>query len=182
LAPAEISKVFMDDNNHAMEIVVPDHQLSLAIGKRGQNVKLAAKLSTWRLDIMSESASSAKTAEAIFNLMLIPGMNETMAQNVYQSGFNSFKAVASAAAEDVMAIPGYEAQEKAQKLIDEANNLVEQYRKEGKAIPTVSARAGNDHRSDDAKTQADQRLKEEMAQLKAKTEADAQAANVSEES
>lgn len=182
LAPAEISKVFMDDNNHAMEIVVPDHQLSLAIGKRGQNVKLAAKLSTWRLDIMSETASSAKTAEAIFNLMLIPGMNETMAQNIYQSGFNSFQAVASAAAADVMAIPGYEADEKAQKLIDEANNLVEQYRKEGKPIPTVSARAGSDHRSDDAKSQADQRLKEEMAQLKAKTEADAQAANVSEES
>ncbi len=182
LAPAEISKVFIDDNNHAMEIVVPDHQLSLAIGKRGQNVKLAAKLSTWRLDIMSESASAAKTAEAIFNLMLIPGMNETMAQNIYQSGFNSFQAVASAALDDVKAIPGYEAEEKAQKLIDEAGNLVEQYRKEGKAIPTVSARAGGDHRSDDAKSQADQRLKEEMAQLKAKTEADEQAGKVSEES
>ncbi len=173
LAPAEISKVFMDDNNHAMEIVVPDHQLSLAIGKRGQNVKLAAKLSTWRLDIMSESASSAKNAEAIFNLMLIPGMNETMAQNIYQSGFNSFQALAQARLEDVMEIPGYEADEKGQKLIDEAKNLVDQYKKEGKPVPTVSARAGTEHRSDDAKTQADQRLKEEMAQLKAKSEADA---------
>jgi N utilization substance protein A len=173
LAPAEISKVFIDDNNHAMEIVVPDHQLSLAIGKRGQNVKLAAKLSTWRLDILSESASSAKTAEAIFNLMLIPGMNETMAQNIYQSGFNSFQALASAALEDVTAIPGYEDEAKAQKLVDEAKALVEQYKKEGKPIPSVSARVATaDHRSDDAKSQADQRLKEEMAQLKAKTEAE----------
>jgi N utilization substance protein A len=182
LAPAEISKVFIDDNNHAMEIVVPDHQLSLAIGKRGQNVKLAAKLSTWRLDIMSESASSAKTAEAIFNLMLIPGMNETMAQNIYQSGFNSFQALSAADIEDVMAIPGYEADEKAQKLIDEAKNVITQYTKEGKPIPTVTARAGFDHRSDDAKSQADQRLKEELAQLKAQTEAGEQAGvNKSEE-
>jgi N utilization substance protein A len=181
LAPAEISKVFIDDNNHAMEIVVPDHQLSLAIGKRGQNVKLAAKLSTWRLDIMSESASSAKTAEAIFNLMLIPHMNETMAQNIYQSGFNSFQAVAQANVDDVKAIPGYEEDDKAQRLVDEAKTLIEQYKKEGKPIPTVSARAGTDHRSEDAKSQADQRLREEMAQLKAQTEADQKAAAQNEE-
>src|SRR5690606_4809471 len=53
LAPAEISRVFLDDTNHEMEIVVPDSQLSLAIGKRGQNVRLAAKLTGWKLDILS---------------------------------------------------------------------------------------------------------------------------------
>ena len=69
LAPAEISKVFLDEENKEMEIVVPDTQLSLAIGKKGQNVRLAAKLTTWKLDIISVSSASARTAESIFNLM-----------------------------------------------------------------------------------------------------------------
>jgi N utilization substance protein A len=55
LSPAAVSKVYVDDENRAMEIVVPDDQLSLAIGKRGQNVRLAAKLTGWRIDIKSET-------------------------------------------------------------------------------------------------------------------------------
>ena len=94
LAPAEISRVFLDEANKEMEVVVPDTQLSLAIGKKGQNVRLAAKITGWKLDILSESGASAKTAEAIFNLMLVPGMSETMAQNIFQSGFGSFQSLA----------------------------------------------------------------------------------------
>jgi N utilization substance protein A len=55
LSPAVVSKVFVEDENKAMEIIVPDDQLSLAIGKRGQNVRLAAKLTGWRIDIKSET-------------------------------------------------------------------------------------------------------------------------------
>ena len=55
LSPAAVSKVYVDDDNRAMEVVVPDDQLSLAIGKRGQNVRLAAKLTNWRIDIKSET-------------------------------------------------------------------------------------------------------------------------------
>jgi len=55
LSPATVSKVFVEDENRAMEIIVPDDQLSLAIGKRGQNVRLAAKLTGWRIDIKSET-------------------------------------------------------------------------------------------------------------------------------
>ena len=93
LAPAEISRVFVDEANKEMEVVVPDTQLSLAIGKRGQNVRLAAKLTGWKLDILSESNASQKTADAIFNLMLIPGISDTMAQNIFQSGFGSFQSL-----------------------------------------------------------------------------------------
>lgn len=177
LAPAEISKVFVDDTNKEMEVVVPDTQLSLAIGRKGQNVRLAAKLSGWKLDISSESNMAAKTAEAIFNLMLIPGMNETMAQNIYQSGFGSFQAVAEATPEAVMAVPGYDDAAKAQKLIDDAKALIEQYKAEGKEIPTVSAgKASGDSRthtataSASAKSQAEERLREELAQFKAQKE------------
>lgn len=166
LAPAEISKVFMDDDNHSMEVVVPDQQLSLAIGKRGQNVRLAAKLSGWRLDILSESNAASRTAEAIFNLMLIPGMTDTMAQNIFQSGFGSFQAIAEAQAEDIMAIPGYENPEKAQKLINEAQALIEKYKAEGKEIPTAPVAKTDESKSSSlAMSNAEARLKEELAAL-----------------
>jgi transcription termination/antitermination protein NusA len=168
LAPAEISKVYVDEANKKMEIVVPDHQLSLAIGKKGQNVRLAAKLTTWGLDISSESASAAKNAESILNLMLIPGMTETMAQNIYQSGFNSFAILARAEVEDVMGIPGYDDPERAQKLVNDAKTLLDSYIAEGKPIPVVGAKpaGGGVSKEGGAKAQAEARLKEEMAHLK----------------
>ncbi len=58
LAPAVVSKIYIDDDGKAMEIVVADDQLSLAIGKRGQNVRLAARLTGWRIDIKSESRAA----------------------------------------------------------------------------------------------------------------------------
>ncbi|MCB0386660.1 MAG: transcription termination/antitermination protein NusA, partial [Bdellovibrionales bacterium] len=181
LAPAEISKVYMYENQMEMEIVVPDHQLSLAIGRKGQNVRLAAKLTGWKLDIMSEANAAQRTAEAIFNLMLVPGMTQTMAQNIFQSGFGSFQALAEANVEDVMRIPGYDGDEKAQKLVDDAKALLQQYVDEGKEIPKAPVKGGQDSASEatgDAKSQAAQRLKEEMAQLeKAESgEAEAEAA------
>lgn len=58
LSPAQISRVVVDDENHAMEVIVPDDQLSLAIGKKGQNVRLAAKLSGWKIDIRTETETT----------------------------------------------------------------------------------------------------------------------------
>jgi N utilization substance protein A len=63
LAPAVVSKVIVDEDNHSMEVIVGDDQLSLAIGKRGQNVRLAAQLTGWRLDIKSESSIEEKMAK-----------------------------------------------------------------------------------------------------------------------
>jgi len=58
LSPAQISRVVVDDENHSMEVIVPDDQLSLAIGKKGQNVRLAAKLSGWKIDIHTETETA----------------------------------------------------------------------------------------------------------------------------
>jgi N utilization substance protein A len=55
LAPAEVTRVYVDSEEQSLEIIVPDDQLSLAIGKKGQNVRLAAKMTGWKIDIMSES-------------------------------------------------------------------------------------------------------------------------------
>ena len=166
LAPAEISRVFVDENNKEMEIVVPDNQLSLAIGKRGQNVRLAAKLTGWKIDIMSDSNAAARTAESIFNLMLIPGMTDTMAQNIFQSGFGSFQSLSSSTVEDVMTIPGYDDPAKSEKLINDAKLLVEKYKSEGIAVPTAPAsEKAAKFSGGDAKSQADARLKQELANL-----------------
>lgn len=167
LAPAEISRVFLDDTNREMEIVVPDSQLSLAIGKRGQNVRLAAKLTGWKLDIISDSSAASRTAESIFNLMLIPGMSETMAQNIFQSGFGSFQAVASAPVEELMTIPGYDDPEKAEKLVNEAKALVKKYESEGIPVPKAPVAAKDKGSNVSAKEQADLLLKQELQKLNA---------------
>lgn len=167
LAPAEISKVFVDDQNMEMEIVVPDHQLSLAIGRRGQNVRLAAKLTGWKIDIMSEADASAKTAEAIFNLMLLPDMTDTMAQNIFQSGFESFQALSNAAPEQVMQIPGYSTEEDAKALIQASKDLVAKYESEGEEIPTAPTAKSQEPQkpAGNAKAQAEMQLQAELAQL-----------------
>lgn len=168
LAPAEVSKIFIDDATREMEVVVPDQQLSLAIGKKGQNVRLAAKLTGWKIDILSEGNMAAKNAEAIFNLMLIPGMTETMAQNIYQSGFGSFQSLAAAEPKDVQRIPGYEADEKASNLVQLAKQLLKKYEESGDPVPQApkpSMEAKEALNSADAKKSAEERLKQELAQL-----------------
>lgn len=166
LAPAEISKVYLDEENKEMEIVVPDSQLSLAIGKKGQNVRLAAKLTGWKLDIVSSTAIQSRTAESIFNLMLIPGMNETMAQNILQSGFGSFQSLAKAKAEEVMTIPGYEEQEKAQKLISDAAALIAKFEASGTPVPTSPQAQAAKEAGSSAKQRAEDQLKAELSKLK----------------
>ncbi len=164
LAPAEISKVFLDEENKEMEIVVPDAQLSLAIGKKGQNVRLAAKLTGWKLDIISVTATSARTAESIFNLMLIPGMSETMAQNIFQSGFGSFQSLATASVEEVMTIAGYDDPEKAQKLTAESAALIQKYKEQGIPVPS-SPKIETVEKATSPKQRAEEQLKAELSKL-----------------
>src|SRR6476620_3912679 len=125
LAPAEISSVRVDERNHTMEIMVEDDQLSLAIGRKGQNVRLAAQLSGWRLDIISKSKLQKRTAEAIFNLQHIEGINETMAQAIYQAGFYNVRQVAEVSIENIQKIPGYDSIEAATALKERAAAVVE---------------------------------------------------------
>ncbi len=173
LAPAEISKVFLDEENKEMEVVVPDGQLSLAIGKKGQNVRLAAKLTGYKLDITSESAITQKTAEAIFNLMLVPDMTETMAQNLYQCGFASFKDLAESAPGEVQVVPGYEEESVAADLIQKAQDLLQKYVDSGEEIPQAPTKAPTSAPAASggmAKAAADEMLKAELAALDSSNE------------
>ena len=83
LAPAEITRVIVDEDNHSMEVVVPDDQLSLAIGKRGQNVRLAAKLTGWRLDVVGETKYNETLKDGYRSLLDLTGVGEKTATELY---------------------------------------------------------------------------------------------------
>ncbi len=91
LAPAIISKVIVDQANRSMEVIVPDDQLSLAIGKRGQNVRLASKLTNWRIDVKSESRYERQKQAGYQALLRIPGLSSEMADKLYESGIGSLE-------------------------------------------------------------------------------------------
>jgi transcription termination/antitermination protein NusA len=106
LAPAEVSRVLLDDQNLAMEIIVPDDQLSLAIGRRGQNVRLASQLTRWKLDINSESRVKEmhEFAKESFSAIGIPEATQEM---LYAHGFRKSQDVANASPEILTQFPGF---------------------------------------------------------------------------
>ena len=120
LAPAEITRVIVDEDNHSMEVVVPDDQLSLAIGKRGQNVRLAAKLTGWRLDVVGETKYNETLKDGFRSLLDLSGVGEKIATELYDSDFRSARDIAGSTVEDLMVVKGI-SQEKAEALIAEAN-------------------------------------------------------------
>ena len=163
LSPAEISSVRMDERNRTMEIMVEDDQLSLAIGRKGQNVRLAAQLTGWRLDIISKTKLTKRTADAIFNLQHISGINETLAQGIYQAGFLNVRQVAESSTENLQKIPGYESVESADGLRQSALAVVD---KVGDILsgPTTEESRTSYSTPKNAKTLAEERLREMFKQ------------------
>jgi N utilization substance protein A len=106
LQPAEVSRVVIDEANHAMEIIVPDDQLSLAIGRRGQNVRLAAQLTGWKLDINSESRVKELREFANQSLGALPNMHEQLIELLYSHGFRQAKDVLEANPEVLVQLEG----------------------------------------------------------------------------
>jgi N utilization substance protein A len=110
--------VIVDEDNKSLLVVVPDDQLSLAIGRQGQNVRLASKLLGWRIDVKSESRY-AKLEEAGYRSLLeIPGVNEALADKLYDKSITSAADLAAAQPEEID-IPGLEPEQAAQ-LVAEA--------------------------------------------------------------
>ena len=91
LAPAIISKVIIDQANRSMEVIVPDDQLSLAIGKRGQNVRLASKLTNWRIDVKNETRHGRQKQAGYQSLLRIDGLTEELADRIYEAGITSLE-------------------------------------------------------------------------------------------
>src|SRR5689334_541662 len=138
IQPAEVHKVIVDEADGRMELVVPDEKLSLAIGRKGQNVRLAAQLTNWKLDIISESKFKQMEEEAIAALQQIDGVNETIARSMYRLGFRALEEVSEASVEELAAIPGLGGTEAAERIKAQSDSTMERLRQE--RIRTASAR------------------------------------------
>jgi N utilization substance protein A len=108
IAPASVSRVYIDEHAHAMELVVPDDQLSKAIGRRGQNVRLAAQLTGWRIDIFSEAKHTEMNAQARDELSRIDALDAEQVETLIRHGFRSCREVADAEPYELAGILGIE--------------------------------------------------------------------------
>ncbi|WP_207262462.1 transcription termination factor NusA [Desulfovibrio sp. Huiquan2017] len=105
LSPAMISRITVDEEDEALEVVCPDDQLTLAIGRKGQNVKLAAKLLGWKIDIFTESRYGELNA-ARKGMDQIASVAEVSMENFFNAGFESIDSIALASDEELLSIKG----------------------------------------------------------------------------
>ncbi|MCH7937701.1 MAG: transcription termination factor NusA, partial [Proteobacteria bacterium] len=112
LAPAEVAKVVLDEETNRIEVVVPDEQLSLAIGRRGQNVRLASQLSGWDIDILTEAEESERRTEEFKtrSQMFVDTLDvdDVIAHLLVTEGFSTVEEVAFVPVEDIVDIEGFD--------------------------------------------------------------------------
>jgi len=104
LAPAHVSMVMVDEDSHSLLVVVPNDQLSLAIGRQGQNVRLASKLLGWRIDVKSEQRYANLEDPGYRSLLAIEGVDEAMADLIFAKGIVSAAMLAKASVDDLTVI------------------------------------------------------------------------------
>jgi N utilization substance protein A len=158
LAPAEVSKVVIDEDRERIEVVVPDtnNQLSLAIGRRGQNVRLASQLTGWDIDILTEQEESERRQADFENstrvFMEALNVDEVVGQLLASEGFTSVEELAMVDAKELAGIEGFdeetaqELQSRAKEYLDQLENELENKRKElgveddMKTVPGVTSK------------------------------------------
>lgn len=184
LAPSEITSININHEEHVLDVIVEEDQLSLAIGRRGQNVRLAAMLSGWKVNIISKAKLQEKVKLAVENLLQLERVTETFAQVLVQSGIMSIIDLSASEAEDVTKILDCEL-EVAGEIISEAvaaienpelSNEAEEEAEIISASAVPSAKMGIIKESseqgqsddDDKFSDAERRLREELAAFKLK--------------
>jgi N utilization substance protein A len=165
LQPAKVSKILMDEEGRSMEVIVPDDQLSLAIGRKGHNVRLASKLSTWALDVRSESEAEDEARRARASLTGVPEIGDLTAELLYQSGFKSAEEVAQADVQSVADIDGV-GPERAPAVVESAKQHVEVLRQEAERLAVEEA-AQAEKAAAEAAVQAEQAAAEAAARVEA---------------
>jgi N utilization substance protein A len=110
IAPAEVSRVLIDAGTHTMELIVPDEKLSLAIGKKGQNVRLASQLTGWRIDIHSETKVREMEARGRASLAQIEGVTAEMVEALFRLGWRSAADVSHSKPEELAEVAGITAE------------------------------------------------------------------------
>ena len=129
IAPAEVSRVIIDAEGHRMELVVPDEKLSLAIGKKGQNVRLASQLTGWRIDIHSESKIYELERRAKEQIASISAVSNELAETLFKLGWRSVSELSRAVAEELAQVPGVGGVDGARKIIGGAGEYLAQSRR-----------------------------------------------------
>lgn len=115
LSPAQIMDIKINEKEKESHIIASDEQLSLAIGKKGQNVRLAAKLTGWKINIRGQSEAVRERKEAFLNLTKLPGVGRGLAEALSQAGFHSLKELAGAGIKKLTEVPGI-GKKKAEKI------------------------------------------------------------------
>ncbi|MBY0413909.1 MAG: transcription termination factor NusA, partial [Bdellovibrionales bacterium] len=182
LAPSEISNIQVDHSNHSMDVVVEEDQLSLAIGRRGQNVRLAAMLTGYKINIISKSKLQEKIKKAVASLMQISSVSDARAQIMVQNGIMSIADLSAMDAETLAGIFGGNESDAAQvlkdthtaieqgtiSLVDDEEELVS-----ASAVPAYKGlldkhKEGVPADGKDKFSEAERRLREELAAFKLK--------------
>ncbi len=167
LSPAQVSKVIIDEEKKAMDVIVPDDQLSLAIGRRGQNVRLAVQLTGWKIDIKSETKMREIAEWLARAVSVVEDCGEPEAELLLQQGITSLEDLSECASELLTQLPGIDEagaanikakaaelvsvkiEEEAANAVKEAENI-ERLRAEAQAAAAAAAAAPVEEASDDA--------------------------------
>ena len=181
LAPSEISNIQVDHGNHSMDVVVEEDQLSLAIGRRGQNVRLAAMLTGYKINIISKTKLQEKIKKAVESLMQIVSVSDARAQIMVQNGIMSIADLAATDSETLAGIMGGNVTDAAQVLkdthdaIEQGTISLEDDEEELVSASAVPAYKGllDKHKEGagdekDKFSEAERRLREELAAFKLK--------------
>ena len=123
ISPAEVSRVFIEEEAKAMELIVPNDQLSLAIGRGGQNVRLAAQLTGWNLDIISEARLDEIKKEAKRLLLEKSDFPEGLIDTLFALGYNKLEHIAKVDPMELSQFPGF-GMENAEKIVSEARRIL----------------------------------------------------------
>jgi N utilization substance protein A len=149
LSPAKVQRVtIVDDEEHVMEVMVEDRQLSLAIGKKGQNVRLASKLIGWRIDIKSEEEKRAEVESQMQQLQeqlptpleTMPGLTPTLIQKLEAAGIGTVEQLANLSPEDLQSISGI-----GEKTIEKISDALSEYYTQSPAYQDHMERLAQQH-------------------------------------
>ena len=143
IAPAEVSRVIIDAEGHKMELIVPDDKLSLAIGKKGQNVRLASQLTGWKIGIHSESKIQELETKAKTQMAEVEGVGQTLADGLFRLGWRSVGDLARAQPAELAPVETIESEERAQAIIASAQEYIQEQRKRQEARRKEQERRSN---------------------------------------
>lgn len=112
MAPAEVASIVVDEDSHTMDIAVKEEQLSQAIGRNGQNVKLASELTGWKLNVMTEEQAKTKSAKEVEDVLAFfknkLGVDDEVAQILSEEGFTSLEEIAYVPLQEMLEIEGFD--------------------------------------------------------------------------